>query len=67
MKYIKEITVDLAGEMLFGYITAVQGDTNSRTVKITILSNAQPYTIPSGASAVLRCKSPTGQPCLIMQ
>ena len=64
MKYTKEITVDLAGEMLFGYITAVQGDTNSRTVKITILSNAQPYTIPSGASAVLRCKKPDGKTVL---
>lgn len=60
MEYIKEITVDLAGEMLFEYITAVQGDTNSRFVKVTLLSNAQPYTVPDGATAVIRCKKPDG-------
>ena len=60
MEYIKEITVDLAGEMLFEYITAVQGDTKSRYVRVTILSNAQPYTVPSGATAVVRCKKPDG-------
>lgn len=60
MKYIKEITVDLAGEMLFEYVTAVQGDTNSRFVKVTLLSNAQPYTVPSGATAVIRCRKPDG-------
>lgn len=60
MEYIKEITVDLAGEMLFEYITAVQGDTNSRSVKVTLLSNAQPYTVPDGATAVIRCKKPDG-------
>lgn len=60
MEYIKEITVDLAGEMLFEYITAVQGDTNSRFVKVKLLSNAQPYTVPSGATAVIRCKKPDG-------
>ena len=38
MQYIKEITVDLSGEMYFSYITAVQGDENSRFVKITLLS-----------------------------
>ena len=60
MKYIKEITVDLAGEMFFEYITAVQGDTNSRFVKVTLLSNAQPYNVPSDATAVIRCKKPDG-------
>jgi hypothetical protein len=60
MEYIKEITVDLAGEMLFEYITAVQGDTNSRFVKVKLLSNAQPYTVPSGATAVISCKKPDG-------
>lgn len=60
MEYIKEITVDLAGEMPFEYITAVQGDTNSRSVKVTLLSNAQPYTVPDGATAVIRCKKPDG-------
>lgn len=33
MQYIKEITVDLSGEMYFNYVTAVQGDENSRFVK----------------------------------
>ena len=60
MEYIKEIAVDLAGEMLFEYITAVQGDNNSRFVKVTLLSNAQPYTVPSGSTAVIRCKKPDG-------
>ena len=59
MEYIKEITVDLSGEMFFNYITATQGDT-ARSVKITIISNNQPYTPPSGATAVLRAKKPDG-------
>lgn len=33
MQYIKEITVDLSGEMYFNYVTAAQGDENSRFVK----------------------------------
>ena len=60
MEYTKEISVDLSGEALFGYITATQGDANSRKVKITLLNNSQPYTVPLGASAVLRCKKPDG-------
>lgn len=61
MDYIKEITVDLAGEMLFEYITAVQGDT-ARVVKITILSDSRPYSPPEGARAVIRCRKPDGNP-----
>lgn len=61
MEFIKEITVDLAGEMLFEYITAVQGDTGSRFVKVQLLSNRQPYTPPEGVTAVLRCKKPDGK------
>lgn len=61
MDYIKEITVDLAGEMLFEYITAVQGDT-ARAVKITILSNCRPFVPPAGARAVIRCRKPDGKP-----
>ena len=59
MEYIRDITVDFSGERLFDYITAIQGDTNSRAVKITILENSKPYTIPAGTKAVLRCKSRT--------
>lgn len=61
MEFIKEITVDLAGEMLFEYITAVQGDAGSRFVKVQLLSNRQPYTPPEGVTAVLRCKKPDGK------
>lgn len=61
MEFIKEITVDLAGEMLFEYITAVQGDAGSRFVKVQLLSNRQPYTPPEGVTAVLRCKKPNGK------
>ena len=61
MEYIKEITVDLVGDMLFEYITAVQGDT-ARAVIITVLSNSQPYTPPEGARAVIRCRKPDGKP-----
>lgn len=61
MDYIKEITVDLADEMLFEYITAVQGDT-ARVVKITILSNCRPFTPPEGARAIIRCRKPDGKP-----
>lgn len=60
MQYIKEITVDLSGEMYFNYITAVQGDENSRFVKITILSGGTTFTPPAGATAVLRCRKPDG-------
>ena len=61
MEYIKQITVDLVGDMLFEYITAVQGDT-ARAVIITVLSNSQPYTPPEGARAVIRCRKPDGNP-----
>lgn len=61
MEFIKEITADLAGEMLFEYITAVQGDAGSRFVKVQLLSNRQPYTPPEGVTAVLRCKKPDGK------
>ena len=60
MEHIKEITVDLSGEMYFNYITAVQGDEKSRFVKITILSGGLVFSPPSGARAVLRCKKPDG-------
>ena len=61
MEYIRDITVDFSGERLFDYITAIQGDTNSRAIKITILENSKPYTIPTGTKAVLRCKKPDGK------
>lgn len=60
MQYIKEITVDLSGEMYFSYITAVQGDENSRFVKITLLSGGVAFVPPEGAIAALRCKKPDG-------
>lgn len=58
MEYIKEITVELSGEMYFDYITAVQGDLKSRYVKVNLLENGQPYEIPEDTKAVLRCKKP---------
>lgn len=61
MEYIKEITVDLVGDMLFEYITAVQSDT-ARAVIITVLNNSQLYTPPEGARAVIRCRKPDGNP-----
>lgn len=60
MEYIKEITVDLSGEMYFSYITAIQGDKNSRFIKITLLSGDVVFIPPAGATAVLRCKKPDG-------
>ena len=39
MECIKKITAELSGEMLFEYITAIQGDTSSRYVEITLLNN----------------------------
>ena len=60
MQYIKEITVDLSGEMYFSYITAVQGDEKSRFVKITFLSGGVAFVPPEGAIAALRCKKPDG-------
>lgn len=60
MEYIKEITVDLSGEMYFNYITAVQGDEKSRFVKITILSGGLAFFPTAGARAALRCKKPDG-------
>ena len=60
MQYIKEFTVDLSGEMYFNYITATQGDENSRFVKITVVSGGLNFSAPKGATAVLRCKKPDG-------
>ena len=60
MEYIKEITVDLSGEMYFNYITATQGDEKSRFAKVNILSNGIPFIPPNNATATLRCKKPDG-------
>lgn len=60
MEYIKEITADFSGENLFGYITAVQGDT-ARTVKVKMTANYQPYTPEEGTTAVLRAVKPDGK------
>ena len=38
MEFIKEITVELSGEMLFEYITAVQSDVG-RKIKVILLAN----------------------------
>ena len=59
MDYIKEITADLTGEMLFEFTTAVQGD-SGRKIKVTLLANNQPYNVPDGATAVLRANKPDG-------
>lgn len=63
MEFIKEITVELSGEMLFEYITAVQSDVG-RKIKVILLANNQPYEIPAGATAVLRGKKPDGKAIL---
>lgn len=63
MEFIKEITVELSGEMLFEYITAVQSDVG-RKIKVILLANNQPYEIPAGATAVIRGKKPDGKAIL---
>ena len=60
MEYTQEIKVGIAGQMPFEYITAVQGDVNSRFVRVTILSSGKPFTAPQDAKAVIRCKKPDG-------
>lgn len=60
MECIKKINVELSGEMLFDYITAIQGDTASRYVEIILLNNNQAYTPPDGATAVIRATKPDG-------
>ncbi len=60
MECIKKINVELSGEMLFEYITAIQGDTASRYVEIVLLNNNQAYTPPDGATAVVRATKPDG-------
>lgn len=60
MECIKKINVELSGEMLFEYITAIQGDTASRYVEIVLLNNNQAYTPPDGAIAVIRATKPDG-------
>ena len=60
MECIKKISVELSGEMLFEYITAIQGDAASRYVEIVLLNNNQAYTPPDGATAVIRAVKPDG-------
>ena len=60
MECIKKINIELSGEMLFEYITAIQGDTASRYVEIVLLNNNQAYTPPDGATAVIRATKPDG-------
>lgn len=56
---IKRITVDLAFENNFDYVTAVQGDSQTRYVYITLLDNQCPYEL-SDVEPVLRGTKPDG-------
>lgn len=58
---ITYITVDLTANNNFDYVRAVQGDTQSRYVHITLLDSQKPYSL-SNVEAVLRGTKTDGLP-----
>lgn len=60
MNITQAITLDLAKSSAPVCICAKQGDEKSRKVQITLVHDGDPYTPPSGASAVFRAQKPDG-------
>lgn len=60
MKILHRIGLNLSLSDIPPVLHMVQGDSNSRTIVATLWSGSQPYTIPSGASIMLRFRKPDG-------
>lgn len=60
MEVIHNITTDLTRRPVAVHLDAVQGDTNTRRAKITLLSDGQPWVIPEGVGVLARYRKGDG-------
>ena len=60
MNIIHEITMDFCVPGLVPRIHAVQGDSLTRQVAVTLLSDGRDWTIPAGTGAAIRYRKPDG-------
>lgn len=60
MTIIKEITIDILNSGLAPRVYAMQGDAKSRAVKIHLKSNGQAWSVPEGASGIVRYSRQNG-------
>lgn len=52
MLITNKITVDLCRRGVAPNISAVQGDSNTRAVEISLMSNGEPWSVPTGVSTI---------------
>lgn len=65
MQYRREITLNLSGRNEYKYITAKQGDNESRYITVTLECDRNTLYMPEeGVTAVFRCIKPDGHSCL---
>ena len=60
MQVTTKITVDLTRPNIGGRVNAVQGDGNTRSAEITLLSGGQPWTPPEGVDVAIAYYQPDG-------
>lgn len=60
MKITKTIPMDFTEQGHIPEICVVQGDSNSRSLSITLLSAGEPWPIPEGATVLVRYQKPDG-------
>lgn len=60
MNITQEITLDLSKKSVYQYVSAKEGDSGSRFVKITLTNNGVAYQVPQEVSANFRAQKPDG-------
>lgn len=60
MNVTSKITVDLTRNTVGSLVNAVQGDGNTRSVEITLMSGGTPWTPPEGVEAAIAYRQPGG-------
>lgn len=61
MKATAKITIDLTRRQRFGpWVSAVQGDVNTRCVEVTLLSDGRPWCPPAGVEAAVHYRQSGG-------
>ena len=60
MKIKHPIALNLSADTIPARLHMVQGDANTRTIVATLWDGAQPYSVPDGASVMVRFRKPDG-------
>ena len=60
MNVKQAISLNLSADTIPARLHMMQGDSNSRTIVATLWDGAQPYSVPAGASVMLRFRKPDG-------